>query len=258
MFTLALGAGISVAPAAGCFNTTSSPKAPSEAEEAGLPPDVSQGSCPSGWYMGAGGACFIDLTGQWSPSADANTGAPDTVASLGTVNATSVSVVQSHTGVDNAECGCNAQHLNIPLGRTFPCATSMLEFEYKTTAVMQPLDTPALDIRFCTGACPVVEGGGGPQFYDGPQYVGSPFAPMASNCAYEWENEAGTSSLNYFPASAKIETGQKNTIALGTYMAPTSGDACTGSFDTIDVHLQVYNCSAAQTGTSTLSNLRIY
>jgi len=26
----------------------------------------------------------------------------------------------------------------------------------------------------------------------------------------------------------------------------------------VSVHLQVYNCAAAQTGTSTLSNLRVY
>jgi len=202
--------------------------------------------------------CFVNLQGNWLPSADANTDAPETVAALGKVTATSVSVVQSHTGQDYQQCGCNAQHLNIPLGKAFPCATSTLEFEYTTTAMNEALDTPALDIRFCTGPCREVDGGGGPQFYDGPQYAGSPFAPVASNCAYEWENDAGTGSLNYFPASALIQTGQKNTIALGTYAAPTPGDSCTGSFDTIDVHLQVYNCAAAQTGTSTLSYLRIY
>jgi len=260
LIDLALGSGL----VAGCFSSTAAPGHPgSDAGATGAPdtgsgPEVSMGSCPTGWYQGAGGACFIDLTGNWSPSTDANTDAPDTVATIGTVNATSASVVQSHTGVDNADCGCNAQHLNIPLGKTFQCASATLEFEYATTAVKQALDTPALDIRFCTGPCPEVDGGGGPQFYTGPQYVGSPFAPGASNCAYEWENDAGTSSLNYFPASAQIQTGQKNTIALGSYVAPVPGDACTGSFDTIDVHLQVYNCSAAQTGTSTLSSLRIY
>jgi hypothetical protein len=118
--------------------------------------------------------------------------------------------------------------------------------------------TPAVDIRFCTGPCPSVDGGiGGPYFYGGPQYVGSPFAPATSSCGYEWENDAGNASLNYFPASALIQTGT-NTIPLGSYVAPSAQDACTGTFDTIDVHMQVYNCFANQTGTSTLSNLRIY
>jgi hypothetical protein len=259
----AAGSGLFAAPVAGCFSSTAAPSHSSDGGATTLPetgpaPDVSMGSCPVGWYEGSGGVCFVSLSGKWTSSTDANTDGPDTVAEIGAVNATAVSVVQSHTGMDNADCGCNAQHLNIALGKTFQCASSTLEFEYATTAVMGPLDTPAVDIRFCTGPCPEVDGGGSPQFYTGPQYVGSPFAPVSSNCAYEWENDAGTASLNFFPASAQIKTGQKNTVALGSYAAPASGDACTGSFDTIDVHLQVYNCSAAQTGTSTLSYLRIY
>lgn len=223
-------------------------------------PDAPAGACPSGWVSGAGGLCFVSLLGTWAPSTDANSNGPDTVATLGAVTSTSVSVVQSHTGVDNADCGCNAQHLNIPLGKTFSCATSTLAFDYTTTATASTFNTPAVDIRFCTGPCPSVDGGaGGPYFYTGPQYVGSPFAPAAvSSCGYEWENDAGTASLNYFPASAAIQTTQTNVIPLGTYVAPAPGDACNGSFDTIDVHIQVYNCSAAQTGTSTLSNLRVY
>ncbi len=97
---------------------------------------------------------------------------------------------------------------------------------------------------------------GGPSFDGGPQYVGSPGAPATSSCAHEWENDAGTGSTNYFPASALITAGT-NTIPLGTYVAPTSQDSCTGSFDTIDLHVQVYNCFATETGTSTLSNVRL-
>ena len=222
--------------------------------------DAPAGACSAGWVTGAGGLCFVDLSGSWAPSTDANSNGPDTVASLGTVTSTSVSVVQSHTGTDNADCGCNAQHLDIALGKTFQCASSTLAFDYTTTATTSTFNTPAVDIRFCTGPCPAVDGGaGGPYFYTGPQYVGSPFAPAAvSSCGYEWENDAGTASLNYFPASAAIQTTQTNVIPLGTYVAPAPGDACNGSFDTIDVHMQVYNCSAAQTGTSTLSNLRIH
>jgi hypothetical protein len=215
------------------------------------------GACPSGW-VASGGVCVLNLTGNWAPSTDANNNGPDTVASLGTVTATSVSVVQSHTGTSGADCGCNSQHLNISLGKTFSCATATLAFDYATTATVSADNTPAVDIRFCTGPCAAYDGGAsGPYFYEGPQYVGSPFAPASpSNCGYEWENDAGTSSLNAFPASAVINA--TNTIPLGTYQAPSAGDSCTGTFDTIDVHMQVYNCFTTQTGTSTLSNLRIY
>ncbi len=224
-----------------------------------LPSGEGGGSCPAGW-VASGGVCVLGLSGAWVPSTDANSDGPDTVATLGTVTSTSVSVIQSHTGTDSADCGCNAQHLNIPLGRSFDCATATLAFDYTTTAAVSADNTPAVDIRFCTGACPSIDGGiGGPYFYSGAQYVGSPFAPAAvSSCGYEWENDAGTGSLNSFPASAQIQTTKTNVIPLGTYAAPSSSDACTGSFDTIDVHMQVYNCTKAQTGTSTLSNLRIY
>ena len=221
--------------------------------------DGSSGGCPTGWVSSAG-VCVLDLTGSWAPSTDANSDGPDTVASIGTVTATSVSVVQTHTGMSGSDCGCNAQHLNIALGKTFSCASSTLAFDYATTVMMSTDNTPAVDIRFCTGPCPSVDGGaGGPYFYGGPQYVGSPFAPAAvSSCGYEYENDAGNASLNYFPASAAISVTSTNTIPLGTYQAPSAQDSCTGTFDTIDVHMQVYNCFTTQTGTSTLSNLRIY
>jgi hypothetical protein len=227
--------------------------------DAGPSPDAPAGSCPAGWVSGAGGLCFVNLLGAWAPSTDANSDGPDTVATLGTVTSTSVSVVQSHTGSPGADCGCNSQHLNIPLGKTFSCASSTLSFDFTTTTTMTSTNVPGVDIRFCTGPCPSVDGGaGGPYFYTGAQYVGSPFAPATSSCGYEWENDAGTASLNYFPASAAISTSQTNVIALGTYVAPASGDDCSGSFDTIDVHMQVYNCFPTETGTNTLSNLRVY
>jgi len=199
----------------------------------------------------------VNLTGAWAPSTDANTDGVPTVATLGTVSPLSASVVQSHTGMDYIACGCNSQHLNIPLGKTFQCKGTTLEFEYTTTTMQTTTNVPGLDIRFCTGPCQGADGGAA-TFYTGPQYVGSPFAPATSICGYEWENDAGTSSLNMFPASAKITQGQTMSIPLGSYAAPASGDNCTGSFDTIDVHLQVYNCAAAETGTDTISNLRVY
>lgn len=221
--------------------------------------DASSGGCASGWLMGPAGNCVLNLQGGWAPSTDANNNGPDTVATIGTVTPTSVSVVQSHTGTSGADCGCNSQHLNIPLGKTFSCASSTLEFEFATTTTITATNTPALNIRFCTGDCPAIDGGiGGPSWYSGAQYVGSPAAPATSICAYEWENDAGTGSLNYFPASAKITSGATTTVPLATYSAPTSSDMCTGSFDTIDIHMQVYNCFATETGTNTLSNVRIY
>jgi hypothetical protein len=282
-----VGAALVAVPVAGCVSTNNTP--PTSSNDAGTFPtgsdgsvapnkdssttpsgtdasttdatssagDGSSGSCPSGW-VSSGGVCVLNLMGSWAPSTDANSNGPDTLATLGTVTATSVSVAQSHPNNSGADCGCNSQHLNIPLGKTFQCATATLAFDYATTVVQSTDTTPAVNIRFCTGPCPADDGGvDGPYFYDGAQYVGSPFAPAAvSSCGYEWENDAGTSSLNYFPASALISA--TNTIPLGTYIAPQPADACTGSFDTIDVHMQVYNCFSNQTGTSTLSNLRIY
>jgi hypothetical protein len=227
----------------------------------GSSPTGDGGPCPSGWVQIDAGVCVLNLMGAWAPSTDANSNGPDTVAALGAVTATSVTVNQNHTGTSGADCGCNSQHLNIALGRTFSCSSTTLAFDFATTFPEGGLDdTPALDIRFCTGPCPAYDGGvSGPYFYGGPQYVGSPSAPAAvSGCGYEWENDAGSASLNYFPASAAISTTGTNTIPLGSYVAPASGDNCTGTFDTIDVHMQVYNCFTGQGGGSTLSNLRLY
>jgi hypothetical protein len=221
--------------------------------------DGSGGGCPPGWTLGDHGACVVRLDGTWMPSTDANSDGPDTVATIASVTAKSVSVAQSHTGTDYADCGCNAQHLNVPLGATFDCAKATLQFDYATTVAYGSLNTPAIDVRFCTGPCPAVDGGiGGPYFWTGPQFVGSPAAPMQSACGYEWENDAGTASLNYFPASAAIANNATTTVPLSSYVAPASGDRCTGTFDTIDVHVQVYNCAAAQTGTTTVSNVRVF
>jgi hypothetical protein len=255
---LAMGA-LCAAPVSGCFGSNT----PDEPKDAGADIDVpgpdGSGGCPAGWYVGSGGACFISLMGSWTPSTDSNTNGPDTVATLGQDSPQSVSVVQSHTGMPGADCGCNAQHLQIPLGRTFSCKSATLEFVYSTTTTFTGTNAPALDIRFCTGPCPTVDGGGGPQFYTGPQYVASPLtSPGPSSCGYEWENDAGTASLNAFPQSALIASGATTTVPLGNYVAPSTGDDCTGSFDTIDVHMQVYNCFPTETGTDTLASLRIY
>ena len=271
----ALGFGGLAVAAAGCFSSSNGPGTPDAAitipdsavpdapqPEASTPTDAGAdaGGCyGANWYQGAGGTCFISLMGSWTGSADSNSNGPDTVATLGTDTPDSVSVVQSHTGTPGGDCGCNAQHLQVPLGHTFSCASSTLEFVYATTTTFTGTNAPALDIRFCTGPCPTIDGGGGPQFYGGPQYVASPLtAPGPSSCGYEWENDAGTASLNFFPQSALITSGAKTTVPLGTYVAPSSQDSCTGSFDTIDVHMQVYNCYPTETGTDTLSNLRIY
>ncbi len=273
--------GLVAAPAGGCFssNNSSPPDAgitpdsslPESAApelegsvEAALdagPSDAPSGPCygSSSWYQGDGGTCFISLAGNWTPSVDANSNGPDTIAMLSSATESAVSIVESHGEAGPADCGCNGQHLQIPLGHTFSCASSTLEFVYSTTAHYDAgnLDTPTVNIRFCTGPCQS-DDAGGPNFYSGPQYVGSPAAPGTSSCAYEWENDAGTASLNYFPASANIGNGQKTTVPLGSYMAPSTSDMCTGTFDTIDVHMQVYNCFTSATGTSTLSGLRIY
>jgi hypothetical protein len=184
----------------------------------------------------------VNLQGSWSPTTDANTDAPGTGGTLGTNTTTSVSMVEAANSTGN--CGCNGIHLQIPLGQTFQCSTATLAFDWATTASdSDTFNNPAVDIRFCTGPCNTYEDGGGPGFYDGRQYVGGAFAGR-SNCGYEWENDAGSASLNSFPQSAVMSA--TNTVPLGTYVAPQSGDDCTGTFDTAD------------TGTNTLSNLRIY
>jgi hypothetical protein len=212
------------------------------------------GSCGTG-FVSNGGVCYVNLQGSWSPTTDSNSNGPDTVGTLGTNTTTSVSVVQSHTGTSGADCGCNGLHLQIPLGKTFQCASTTLAFDWATTTTQTTTNNPAVDIRFCTGPCNTFEDGGGPTFYGGPQYAGGAFAGQSS-CGYEFENDAGTASLNSFPASAVMAAS--NTVALSSYVAPSSQDDCTGSFDTIDVHMQVYNCFATETGTDTLSNLRVY
>jgi hypothetical protein len=279
---LGLGGVLLLAPAWGCFSSSNSPgpqdaaldqylappvdappgvDAPATEASTDAGPTPEAGGCLPGWFKGDGGTCYISLLGTWLPSTEANTNGADTTATLGTDTAASVSVVQGHTGAAFAACGCNAQHLQIHLGRTFSCSSSTLEFVYATTidvADAGAYNSPGLDIRFCTGPCAMDDAGSGPQFYGGPQYVGSPVAPHLSSCAYEWENEAGTASTNFFPASALITSGVTTTVPLGTYMAPASNDNCTGTFDTIDVHMQVYTCSTADVGTNTLSYLRIY
>jgi hypothetical protein len=198
----------------------------------------------------------VNLQGTWSGTTDSNTNGPDTLATLGTDTTTSVSVLGSHPNNSGADCGCNGLHLQIPLGKTFPCSTTTLAFDWATTTVDgDGTNNPAVDIRFCTGPCNTYEDGGGPGFYDGPQYVGGAFAGQSS-CGYEWENDAGSASLNSFPQSAVMSA--TNTIPLGTYVAPQNADNCTGTFNTIDVHMQVYTCFTTDTGTNTLSNLRLY
>ena len=188
-------------------------------DDGGILSVADSGACGTGFVQGTDGLCYVNLQGAWSASSDANNDGPDTVATLSASTPRSVTVAQSHTGQDYADCGCNAQHLAIDLGRSFPCATTTLAFDYATTVQYGSLNTPAVDIRFCDGACAAPTG-----FQGGPQFVGSVAAPISSSCAYEWENDAGTASLNVFPASAAISTTQTNVIALGTYVAPAAQD----------------------------------
>ena len=213
------------------------------------------GSCGSG-FVSNGGVCYVNLQGNWSPTSDSNSNSPDTVGTLGT-NTHDVRLGRpvAHRARAARTAGATGIHLQIPLGKTFQCASTTLAFDWATTTTQTSQRTarPSTSASAPGRATPI-EDGGGPTFYGGPQYVGGAFAGQSESCGYEFENDAGTASVNSFPASAVMAAS--NTFPLSTYVAPASQDDCTGSFDTIDVHMQVYNCFSTETGTDTLSNLR--
>jgi hypothetical protein len=88
----------------------------------------------------------------------------------------------------------------------------------------------AVSIRFCTGSCS--ESG----FYGGNQYLASEQTGH-SNCAIPFANN--------FPSTPALSDGHKK-ISLGNLSASTAGQ-CSGSFDTIDVHVQGYACFTKKT-----------
>jgi hypothetical protein len=184
----------------------------------------------------------LDLSGPWAPSEDANQNDPAPVMSLGTASADAVSV--SYDGLDGSKCDCNAYHKVIPLGRAYDCAKTTLELDYSASGSFGGTSNEVLSIRFCKdGKC-----GGEGGFYGGDAFVGSEQTGH-SNCAWSWGNE--------LPAAPQLHEGH-NRIALGELQASSNG-SCSGSFDTIDVHLEAYACFKDQDkGSATLSNLVIH
>lgn len=188
---------------------------------------------------GAPGA--VSLQGNWTFSEDANQNDPTPFMSV--LNDSSNTVSVTYDGNDGSKCDCNSEHLVIPLGRTIDCSKGTIELDYSAEGTFGYTSTASLSIRFCkNGKCD--ESG----FYGGDQFLGSTQTGH-SNCAMPWQNE--------FPASPQLVNGH-NKIVLGKLQSSRSGQ-CSGSFDTIDVHLQGYACfKGKDNATATLSNLHVY
>jgi hypothetical protein len=182
----------------------------------------------------------LSLKGDWAFNQDANQNSP---APAMTVDAQSdQSVTVSYEGATGDKCDCNAEHLVIPLGKSFDCSSATMEFDYAAGGSFGPTSTASLSIRFCqNGKCD--EGG----FYGNDQFLGSEQAGH-SNCAIPFANS--------FPAAPQLVQGH-NKVSLGKLEASMNGK-CGSSFDTIDVHMQGYACFKTDLGSATLSNLRIY
>lgn len=188
----------------------------------------------------AEGARKLDLSGPWSFVEDANQNDPAPVMTLGAASADSVTV--TYEGTDGMKCDCNAYHKVIPLGRSYDCSTTTIELDYASSGSFGGTSNEALSIRFCRdGKC-----GGEGAFYGGDQFAGSEQTGH-SNCAWPWNNE--------LPAP-QLKAGH-NSIDLGKLQSTVNG-SCSGSFDSIDVHLQAYACfKDRDKGSATLSNLVI-
>jgi hypothetical protein len=182
----------------------------------------------------------LSLQGAWQFSMDANQNSPAPTVALAGMSPNMVAVV--YNGGDGSKCDCNAQHLVIPLGKSFDCSKATLDFDYGTSGSFGYTSTSSLSIRFCKGSCPT----GG--FYGGAQFLASEQTGH-SNCAIPWANA--------FPGAPQLHEG-RNTVPLGSLQSSVNG-SCSGTFDTIDVHLQGYACfKGKDTGVATLQNLRVY
>lgn len=183
----------------------------------------------------------VDLGGDWTLSDDANLGAAAPITKLVSSSKDAVSV--QYDGVDGRSCGCKSFHKVIKLSKSYDCASATLEFDYMGGGSFGYTSTQSLSIRFCKdGNCPTQN------FYQGDEFIGSQQAGH-SNCAYRFANS--------FPSTPQVSGGH-NRVALSRLDKATSG-SCTGSFDTIDIHMQTYACFVERDkGTATLSNLVVY
>jgi len=152
------------------------------------------------------------------------------------------SVTVTYDGADGSKCDCNAQHHVISLGKSFDCNAATLAFDYTTSGSFGYTSTASVSVRFCNGTCPT----GG--FYGGSQFLGSEQTGH-SNCAIPFQNS--------FPTSPQLHEG-RNVVKLSTLQGALDG-SCSGSFDTIDVHVQGYACfDGKDTATQSLANLAVY
>jgi hypothetical protein len=200
--------------------------------------------CPQNWVADDAGACVVDFLSMgpmgWTVTIDANVNGGPTMATP-SLSATSVTV----TYVGNNLCGCAAEHLSIPLGQSYDCATTTLQFDYTTSlAGADYTNSPSLDVRLCSGGCPSI---GPPARFIGSEYTGH------SNCAI-YPDYPGT-----WPTPAGVHEGTNvvQLATLGPGGGPDSGvyGECAGSFDTVDIHVTGYACFPSETNTSILSNL---
>jgi hypothetical protein len=196
---------------------------------------------PSPTDAGPTNCTVVNLSGSWTFVPDVAGGSES--VSISAQSSASVTASFSSSG---GTCGCNAQHFVIPLGTTFSCSSTTLEFGYASTFASNSSDSPGVEIRFSTGA-PASE----PPSYSGDMFAGSNWNGH-SLCAFPfgWNDT--------FPSTAQVVNNGTASIPLNPSNTSTSNGwgTCTTTFDTLDIHLQYSGCSAGS-GSVTLSNVQI-
>jgi hypothetical protein len=137
-------------------------------------------------------------------------------------------------------CTCNAQHAQFALPATFDCSTATIEFDYTTAAGaggFGATNTTSLLFRFANS-------GAGAGFLSVSEQTG------ASGCAIS------ILPTMHFPSPALLHEGH-NSFPLSALTAASDG-SCTGTFDRLDISLEAFACSSADTSTATISNVWVF
>jgi hypothetical protein len=185
---------------------------------------------------------FLHLNGgQWELINDVGfnrTWSPMVTLTSLTANAASVSA--DGTGDDGGNpCTCNAQHTLLPLSTAINCATATLEFDYTTQAGASGFgasNTTSVLFKF-------VQNAGQAGYLTASEQSG------ASACAINF-------ATNQFPTPAQLHEGH-NSFALASLVSGVDG-TCAGIFSFLDISLEAFACSGADTSTATISNVWLY
>jgi hypothetical protein len=178
----------------------------------------------------------LDLTqSQWEEINDAGESRSlSPSVTLTRVDAASATVASVGTGT--ATCTCNAQHAKFVLPKTFDCASATLEFDYTSSGSFGATSTSSLLFRFSDAS-----GQSG--------YLSASEQSSSSRCALNLP-------LGQFPPAPVIAEGH-NRLKLSD-LIPSIDGVCQGTFDHLDVALEGYGCTPADSSSATLSNLLVY